>query len=136
MLKAEDWQRYSAKLDLQIPATVHDVEACERALELVFPLEYKEFLRKTNGAEGIVGEHSYAIFWRVSELAKFNEAYQVQRYAPGYLLFGSDGGGEAFAFDITKNMTIFTLPFVGMSRDVADGQGTTFWQFLEELWHQ
>lgn len=30
----------------------------------------------------------------------FNEEYQVRQYAPGVILFGSDGGGEAYGFDI------------------------------------
>ena len=136
MIEANEWRRYSSQLKLEVPAIISEIEACERELHLALPLEYKEFLMKTNGAEGPIGEHSYAMFWRVSELSKLNEAYQVPICAPGYLLFGSDGGGEAFAFEVARNMAICSLPFVGMSGDAAASMGATFWMFLETLWRQ
>ena len=42
------------------------------------------------------------------------------KYAPGILLFGSDGGGEGYGFDTqTKGMPIVRIPFIGMARRYA-----------------
>jgi hypothetical protein len=40
------------------------------------------------------------MIWKIGELLRFNREYEVQVYAPGLLLFGSSGGGEAFAFSL------------------------------------
>ena len=63
-----------------------------------------------------------------------NKAYEVAEYAPGLLLFGSDGGGEAFAFD-TRSATkpIVSVPFVGMELTVTRRLASNFTEFLEEL---
>jgi hypothetical protein len=63
-----------------------------------------------------------------------NKAYQVAEYAPGLFLFGSDGGGEAFAFDTrTEAKPIVSVPFVGMELKLARPLGSNFKAFLEEL---
>ena len=63
-----------------------------------------------------------------------NKAYQIADYAPGLFLFGSDGGGEAFAFDIrTEAKPIVSVPFVGMELELIQPFGSTFRAFLETL---
>jgi hypothetical protein len=64
------------------------------------PTDYLRFLRQANGGEGFVGKEVYLVLWRVEELAGMNAAYHVAEFAPGLLIFGSDGGDEAFAFDL------------------------------------
>lgn len=74
------------------------------------------------------------MLWRVTELEQFNREYEVQEYAPGLLLFGSNGGGEAFAFDLrTPVRRVVSLPFVGMDLKIATLLGTSFDSFLEHL---
>ena len=59
----------------------------------VLPADYLDFFGKHDGGYGVLGEH-YFVFWKVSELIQFNREYEVQKYAPGIFLFGSNGGGE------------------------------------------
>lgn len=132
-ISPEVWSRLSSGLTLATPATLSQISEEQRLLDLQLPAEYREFLEKSNGAEGMVGKKSYVSFWPVNELKQLNHAYEVGRYAPGYLFFGSDGGGEAFAFDTTASMSIVKMLFVGMSRDIAIPQAETFWQLLERL---
>jgi hypothetical protein len=130
-----EWERFRLGLTLASPASASQIQTAEQELGSTLPDEYKEFLRKTNGAEGEIGENAYLMLWPVEDIRRLNDAYQVATYAPGYLLFGSDGGGEAFAFDLTsRNLQIVSIPFVGMSRDLAKPMGTGFWQFLDRLW--
>ena len=81
----------------------------------------------------MIGE-TYLMLWRVEELAEMNTAYQVDEYAPGLLLIGSDGGGEAFAFDTRTNpWPVVKVPFVGMDLQYAEVLSPSFDAFLKTL---
>lgn len=134
-IAANDWKRLSKDLALEEPSTRAQLVNAESSLGYALPKEYKEFLEKTNGAEGFVGDNSFVNLWRAEELQKLNADYEVENYAPGFLIFGSDGGGEAFAFDLTApNMPIVKMLFVGMGRETATPISATFWEFLEALY--
>lgn len=82
------------------------------------PDDYLAFLRSHNGGEGFI-ESEYLMLWKAEDIATFNMEYEVADYAPGLLLFGSNGGGEAYAFDTRdSSMRIVQVPFIGM--DLAD----------------
>jgi hypothetical protein len=115
------------------PAATEDIAATERSLQKSLPVDFCEFLQVSNGGEGAIGE-SYLMLWTVEELGEYNEAYQVDEYAPGLLLFGSDGGGEGYAFDMrTSSPSIVMIPFVGMSLKYAKMVAPTFVAFLKKL---
>ena len=97
------------------------------------PPGYLEFMRRSNGGEGFVSKR-YLMLWPVEELRQHNDGYEVARYAPGLFLFGSDGGGEAYAFDLREaTPTIVSVPFVGMSLREATHCGSDFDEFLQGL---
>ncbi len=74
------------------------------------------------------------MLWRAEELVEMNKSYHVNEYAPGLLLFGSDGGGEAFGFDTrTDAKPIVSVPFVGMALNEARPVASNFNEFLEAL---
>lgn len=112
-------------------ALINDVE---KRFGVTFPESYREFLSVSNGGEGPVGVNGYATLWKVDQLFDFNQSYEVEKYAQGLLLFGSDGGGEAFALDLAKAPVEFvSVPFVGMDRSLAQPLGNTFEAFIESL---
>ena len=115
-----------------------EIGAFEQEAAIALPSEYREFLRFTNGGEGFIGPNSYAMLWKINELLQFNKEYEVQKYAPGLLLFGSSGGGEAFAFDLRfgGNKPVVSVPFVGMDLSEALPIAETFDGFLEHLAQQ
>jgi cell wall assembly regulator SMI1 len=114
-------------------ADVEAIEQFEAASKLHLPRDYAEFLMAMNGGEGSVG-NAYLVLWRVEELVAMNQAYQSAKYAPGLLLFGTDGGGEAFAFDMrSDSMPIVSVPFVGMGLESTLPMATNFDDFLEKL---
>jgi len=98
------------------------------------PADLREVLEASDGAEGFINKH-YLMLWGAAEIIECNKSYQVDLYAPGLLLFGSSGGGEAYAFDTrTANaMPVVKVPFVGMALKYADVMAPTFTEFLEEL---
>jgi hypothetical protein len=80
---------------------------------MTLPHQYTQYF--TEGAKlegGLTVPPGYFQLWKPAEIAKWNDAYEVEEYAPGFLGFGSSGGGEMFAFD-DKNR-VFMIPFVGM----------------------
>jgi hypothetical protein len=97
-----------------------------------FDDEYVSFLAENNGGEGLIGPNSYVILWRIEELLELNEAYEVVEYAPGLFLFGSDGGGDAYGFDV-KSGAVVSVPFVGMDASLVNVIAPNFRGFLEAL---
>lgn len=127
--------RYLDNLSRRPAATGVLIERTGEQLGARLPGEYIDFLKLTNGAEGFVGPNSYVMLWCVEELAELNQSYEVQNYVPGLLLFGSDGGGEAYGFDMRNpGWPIVQVPFIGMAWDVAQPIGSSFVEFLERLY--
>lgn len=101
------------------PAEPAVVDGLSARLGVELPKGYTDFLREHNGGEGFVHE-SYVVFFKAEELADFNREYEVEKYAPGILLFGSNGGGEGYGFDTEDPaMPIVRIPFIGMNRRSA-----------------
>lgn len=101
------------------------------------PTDYAEFLTYANGGEGSVGRNSYLVLWKLEDLQSFNDGYQVNRFAPGIVLVGSDGGDVAYAFDTRPNPISFCrVPFIGMDLSEVEPLGMSFLEFLESLRNQ
>ncbi|MGO9163052.1 MAG: SMI1/KNR4 family protein [Streptosporangiaceae bacterium] len=128
-------RRFLDNLNLRPAAAEDAIAVFERTSRKKLPAEYREFLKISNGGEGFIGKVAYVILWGVDELAPMNEAYEIEDYAPGLLIFGSDGGGEAYGFD-TRNPDCITVqvPFVGMAWDLARPMAKSFNGFLEQLY--
>jgi hypothetical protein len=109
---------------------IYDIE---KTMGITFPNDYKEFLRTINGCEGLFNGKNYAILWDGRDLEKYNREYQVEDFINDILFIGSDGGGEAFAFDKANGMTIIRVPFVGMERELVVKIASSFTGFLEVL---
>jgi len=126
-----------ASLELNEPATQNAIDEFQRVSGLKLPQDYVRFLMMSNGAEGIIGTKAYVMLWRLEELIELNEAYNVQEYAKGLFLFGSDGGGEAYAFDIrSQTISIVRVPFVGMDVNLAVRVADNFDQFIGRLYEE
>jgi hypothetical protein len=133
MMTLSDRERLLVKFNGNPPSETTAIRQFETKSGFRLPDDYAQFLQQTNGGEGFVG-NAYVILWRAEELLEMNKAYQVTEYAPGLFLFGSDGGGEAFAFDTRSDANpIVTVPFVGMELKLARSVAHSFEAFLEEL---
>jgi hypothetical protein len=99
------------------PVSAEALRAAERNIGKILPDDYKSFLLEQNGGDGFIGDH-YLILWSAEELAIFNKCYEVSKYAPGLLMFGSTGGDDGFGFDTRASpYRVMQVPFIGMSID-------------------
>lgn len=115
-------------------ATTAAMTAGAAELGAPLPADYVEFLKLTNGGEGFINKQAYVMLWGIEELASMNKSYEVEKYAPGLLIFGSDGGGEAYGFDTRDSQwPVVQVPFVGMDWSLAQRKGQSFGDFLERL---
>ncbi|MEH7355595.1 SMI1/KNR4 family protein [Neobacillus drentensis] len=120
-------------LELNPPVEEKKVRNVEAELCIKFPNDYIEFISYSNGAEGSIGEN-YLILWSIEEIVELNEAYGVNEFAKGLVLFGSDGGDTAFAFDTrTNEIQIVTVPFIGMDLNEIAPCANTFNDFIQYL---
>jgi hypothetical protein len=103
-------------------------------LPVWLPNDYIEFLLVSNGGEGFLGEN-YVRLWKAEELRQNNLNYAVAEFAPQLFLFGSDGGGEAYAFDTSASpYKVVQVPFIGMGDPETSIQlGDSFKAFLTNL---
>jgi hypothetical protein len=88
------------------------------------PDAYLSFLMAHDGAEGAVGRLAPA-----AEVGWGQELHPALDHLHGLVIFGSDGGGEAFGFDTGANVVV--IPWIG-GREDAILQGT-FSEFLVRL---
>lgn len=127
----------TSMLDFNPGASEEVLRDIESKLGVSFPAQFADFLLKSNGVEGSIGNNSYLVLWPIEEMISLNDAYAVNEFAPGLLLIGSDGGGVAYAFDTrVETMPIVAVPFVGMDLNEAVLCGRTFVEFLEYLYNQ
>lgn len=118
---------------LNPPAEPSFVGELSATLGVKIPSEYLNFLLKYDGGEGFIGDN-YIVLWKAEELAGFNREYEVEKYAPGILLFGSDGGGEGYGFDTeSAAMPIVRVPFIGMERRYATPVAKDFLDLFAKL---
>jgi hypothetical protein len=115
------------------PANPNSIAQCQADLRFRLPVDYARFLRRMNGGEGFVGRN-YLRTWPVEDLIQFNKNYRVEAGAPGLFLFGTDGGGEAFAFDTRSvALPIVAVPFI-LDLEDAKVMAPNFTAFLQHLY--
>jgi hypothetical protein len=123
-----------AKFEANPPASPALIARSQAKLDFQLPGDYVQFLQKMNGGEGFLGENAYVVLSRVAKLGEMNAGYNVPEFAPDFFLFGSNGAGEAFAFDIRSiPHPIVAVPFIDMEWRNAILIATNFRAFLEVL---
>jgi len=84
------------------------------------PEEYLTYLR---GGHELFGELKAEDFDRYFELCpeeeieEWNADYEIDKYAPEFTVFGTNGGGELYVFN--KEGAVFELPAIGMATEAA-----------------
>lgn len=116
-------------MDLRPPASADAIVAAERQLARRLPPEYREFLRRHNGGEGPIGAQGWARFAPVEDLPREQAVCSEFDHLAEWLLFGTNGAGEAFLFDAAGEVVV--APWIG-DREDAIPQGR-FAEFVRRL---
>ncbi len=88
-------------LEIREGALSDSLQSTQTELSVRLPQDYVEFTAESNGAEGFVGE-CYLVLWPIESIVFVTQGYRVSEFANGLLLFGSDGAGEGYAFEMTS----------------------------------
>jgi hypothetical protein len=69
--------------------------------------------------------------WHPAEVEQMNRNYHVPQAAPGFLAFGTSGGGELLAFD--TNGCVVMIPFIPLSPEHALLVANSWSEFIENI---
>ena len=121
---------------LSEPGAEQEIHKAALESGVPFPRDYVDLMMHSDGLSGTIG-NSRAVFWPIGELVELNDAYCVDDFAPGLVLFGSDGGNEGFAFDLrspkAEEIFFVTVPLVGMELAEVRHVSDTFLGFVKAL---
>lgn len=99
-------------------------------MTIQLPAAHRAFI-DTNGLfEGFAvlsGEEHYVILWGEDEVASANSEMDMDGYAPDFVAFAGNGGGEIYVFDAVG--AVFMLPTIGMEPEAAIGVADDFLEF-------
>jgi|ERR1017187_595541 hypothetical protein len=99
------------------PAPSEALASLKTGLAKSLPESYFAFLTRANGGEGFINNR-YVRLWRAEQLSEMNLGYKTAEFFPNLFFIGSNGGGEAYAFDLSgTDATVFEVPFIGLPTD-------------------
>ncbi len=113
-----------------------DITALVSFCPVVLPSEYLELLRSSDGGDAQrSGYPSYVRFWSARMAIEYNQSYEIERWLPGFVGIGDNGGSELVGFDTRfgQPYRVCTIPFVPMSWDDAVGNSIDFLAFIRQL---
>ena len=101
----------------------------------ILPDEYRSYIESGGATEASLDCDfpSYIQLWPIEKIEEYNRDYQVQQYAPGFLCFGGNGGGELLAFDELGK--VVCLPAIGMEPQYATSVADS-WSSFAKLIHR
>ena len=132
-MKAE-LKRLLSALELRPGATDEVVESLGTQLGVALPKDYVDFLRFSNGAEGLLGSEDgkYIIFWPAEEIVHSNREYSIREYFPELIVFGKNAATAAYAFDaLSSPMSVIEADFI--DPDYCEKRGDDFMDFLSKM---
>jgi hypothetical protein len=100
----------------------------EALIRYELPRDLRDFLFRTGGGEGWIGE-GYVRIYSPQHLVQAHQGYRSHEFIPGLVLIGTDGGGEAFAIERDSGRYVMT-PFVGDEPAVRIDAGGSFEELL------
>ncbi|MGS5084983.1 SMI1/KNR4 family protein [Hydrogenophaga sp. A37] len=105
-------------------------------MTIQLPSVYRDFINANGLFEGFAvaaGEEHYVVLWGDDEVASANAEIEIPVYAPGFVAFAGNGGGEVFAFDDTG--AVVMLPMIGMAPEAAIHVASDFPEFARGFRH-
>lgn len=122
--------------DANAPATEDAIAALVSASPVPLPSEYLALLRLSDGgAASLSGYPGYVRIWAARTAVEHNRDYEVERWLPGFVGFGDNGGPDMVGFDTRsgKPYRVCAIPFAPMEWEAAMGNVTDFSTFIQQL---
>ncbi len=118
--------------DVDAGATESTIEAAENRLRQRFPEDYRTFLKSENGLEKWFGD-VYLSLYTIEQVVELNEIHEHLVYQPELIHIGSDGGGEAIAFDFRQDPpTVILVNLASTDWSEAILQAESFTEFMDQ----
>lgn len=118
--------------DVDAGATESTIEAAENRLRQRIPDDYRTFLRSENGVEKWFGD-VYLSLHTIEQVVELNETHEHLAHQPELIHIGSDGGGEAIAFDFRQDPpTVILVNLVSTDWSEAILQAESFTEFMDQ----
>lgn len=88
-------------------------------MTIALPSELEHFIAEHGLFEGFTRNDSpgYVELWAIEDIPRENTAIEMDEYAPGFLAFAGDGGGEVLAFNAAG--AVYMIPLIGMEAEQA-----------------
>ena len=116
-----------------LPVTNDLIANLENQLAIEFPNDYKEFLKFTNGFEGLVNEFAVR-FASVDQIYQSTQDTCADNF-PWAIYIGTNGNVEMFVIDKRQTPYQFgLLPYIADDYDFIP-LGDTFEKFIERLYN-
>ena len=98
-------------------------------MTITLPDDLKHFIAEHGLFEGFTFNDSpgYVELWAIEDIPQENAAIEMDVYAPGFLAFAGNGGGEVLAFDATG--AVYMIPLIGIEAEQAIKISDSFAEF-------
>ena len=91
-------------------------------------------MRLHDGGEGPIGAQGYLILWPLLETIENTEGYEVEQVQKGLLLFATDGGDTAYAFDrVDPDWAVVEVSLSSASPEDVEFYARNFAEFVVRL---
>jgi hypothetical protein len=90
-------------------------------MPLRIPQEYVDYVNAHGLFEGETfddAEPGYIELWAPDTIQAENEGIEIKEFAPGFIAFAGNGGGEVLAFNAAG--AVYMLPLIGMAPEYAE----------------
>lgn len=100
-------------------------------MTITLPDDLKQFIAERGLFEGFTRDDNpgYVELWAIEGIPRENTAIAMDVYAPGFLAFAGNGGGEVLAFDVAG--AVYMIPLIGLEVAHAIKIANSFAEFAE-----
>ena len=119
------------EIDKNAPVTDYELQEFLNQVVFNLPDGFLAFFKEANGAN-VYSDEGYMLLWPLTDMVRFNKEYSVDKYAPNFFIFGSNGGDTAYAVEKSTGY-IFEMPFIGMSDEESVFKCQTFTELLSSI---
>jgi len=121
--------------NVQAPSVPPEVKNDElNIMRPPIPSSYRDYIQENGLFEGLTLDDAhpgYVSLWAMEEIDENNSDIEIGTFAPGFIAFAGNGGGEVLAFD--ERGCVYMLPLIGMRPEAAIRIADSFHDFASQF---